>query len=779
MPRSRARKKPIPILPEGSTAWLAHMARRGLGLGLAALFIFTALSLASFNAGDPTLNNATGKTAENLMGAAGAGVADLLLQTLGLAAIAATMPLATWGWRLLTSKGLPRYWIRLISLPLAASAWAAAGAVFTADPAWPMESGYGGFLGQIILDGFDAGVFALQDSFLPPWASFLVFSALGLGSLVMALGLDREQWRRMAASLVGALFSVVYFFRARLGGREGGLWRRKKARRGRRREPRMVGEVAPRKAGKSRVAGPKKMRLGKRDFRERQRNLDFGDPAEFMLPTLDLLRKPKAGGAGDQMSQRALEQNARLLESVLDDFGIKGEIGRVRPGPVVTLYELEPAAGVKSSRVIGLADDIARSMSAISARVAVIPGRNVIGIELPNSRRETVYLRDLLSSSAFETSNAELPLALGKDISGSPVIADLAAMPHLLVAGTTGSGKSVGLNAMILSLLYRLPPDRCKMIMVDPKMLELSVYDGIPHLLTPVVTEPKKAVVVLKWAVHEMEERYRAMSKLGVRTIATYNKKVSEARANGEVITRRVQTGFDRESGQPLYEQQELDLETFPLIVVVIDEMADLMLVAGKDVEAAVQRLSQMARAAGVHLIMATQRPSVDVITGTIKANFPTRISFQVTSKIDSRTILGEQGAQQLLGQGDMLYMASGGRITRVHGPFVSDQEVEKVVAALKRSGAPQYKTDITEEPTGGFPSPYLPGGKSSTSELYDKAVDIVLRDRKASTSYIQRRLKIGYNRAASLIEEMEDNGVISGPNHAGRREVLPPNLDE
>ena len=779
MPRSRARKKSIPILPEGSTAWLAHIARRGLGLVLAVLFVFVVLSLATFHAGDPTLNNATGNAAENLMGAAGAGVADLLLQTLGLAAIAAVLPLATWGWRLLASKGLPRYWIRLISLPLAASSLAAAGAVFTAEQAWPMESGYGGFLGQIILDGFDAAVFALQGNFLPPWVSFLLFATLGLGSLVSALALDREQWRRMAALLVSALLSTVDLFRGRLGSRGRGLSRQEKARRRKRREPRIVGEVPLRKTGKSRVAGPKKMRRSGRDFRERQQNLDFGDSADYMLPTLDLLRKPKGVSASDRLSQNALEQNARLLESVLDDFGIKGEIGRVRPGPVVTLYELEPAAGVKSSRVIGLADDIARSMSAISARVAVIPGRNIIGIELPNSRRETVYLRDLLSSSAFETSNAELPLALGKDISGSPVITDLAAMPHLLVAGTTGSGKSVGLNAMILSLLYRLPPDRCKMIMVDPKMLELSVYDDIPHLLIPVVTEPKRAVVALKWAVHEMEERYRAMSKLGVRTIAAYNKKVGDARANGEVIMRRVQTGFDKESGQPLFEKQELDLETYPLIVVVIDEMADLMLVAGKDVEAAVQRLSQMARAAGVHLIMATQRPSVDVITGTIKANFPTRISFQVTSKIDSRTILGEQGAQQLLGQGDMLYMASGGRITRVHGPFVSDQEVEKVVAALKKSGAPQYKTDITEEPTGGFPSPYLPGGKPSTSELYDKAVDIVLRDRKASTSYIQRRLKIGYNRAASLIEEMEENGVISGPNHAGRREVLPPSLEE
>ncbi|GER02428.1 hypothetical protein JCM17846_01100 [Iodidimonas nitroreducens] len=492
---------------------------------------------------------------------------------------------------------------------------------------------------------------------------------------------------------------------------------------------------------------------------------------------------PKAADPDALLSEDALEQNARLLMTVLDDFGIEGKIVQVRPGPVVTLYELEPAPGVKSARVIGLADDIARSMSAISARVAVIPGRNAIGIELPNSVREMVPLSALLASRPFENSNARLPLILGKDIGGGPVIADLASMPHLLVAGTTGSGKSVGLNAMILSLLYRMPPERCKLIMVDPKMLELSIYDDIPHLLTPVVTEPKKAVVALKWAVREMEERYRAMSKIGVRNLAAYNKRVAEARENDETIKRKVQIGFDKDTGQPLYEEQEFDFEPLPMIVIVIDEMADLMLVAGKDVEAVVQRLAQMARAAGIHLIMATQRPSVDVITGTIKANFPTRISFQVTSKIDSRTILGEQGAEQLLGMGDMLYMAGGGRITRVHGAFVSDAEVERVVEHLKKQAAPSYMEDVTEEPSEGFDSPFIPGPSGDSGEsdasLYDKAVDVVLRDRRVSTSYIQRRLRIGYNRAASLIEEMEDQSVISAPNHAGKREILVPPRDD
>jgi S-DNA-T family DNA segregation ATPase FtsK/SpoIIIE len=468
---------------------------------------------------------------------------------------------------------------------------------------------------------------------------------------------------------------------------------------------------------------------------------------------------------------------------VLDDFGVKGSIIKVRPGPVVTLYELEPAPGVKSSRVIGLAEDIARSMSAIAARVAVVPGRNAIGIELPNRRRETVFLREQLASKEFLESKAGLPMCLGKTIGGEPVIADMAKMPHLLVAGTTGSGKSVAINTMILSLLYRLGPDKCKLIMIDPKMLELSIYDGIPHLLTPVVVDPKKAVVALKWTVREMEERYRKMSKVGVRNIDGFNARVAEATAAGETISRTVQTGFDRESGEAIYETEELDLEPMPFIVVVIDEMADLMMVAGKDIEGTVQRLAQMARAAGIHVIMATQRPSTDVITGTIKANFPTRISFQVTSKIDSRVMLGESGAEQLLGMGDMLYMAGGGRITRVHGPFVDDEEVADIVAHLKTQGVPQYLEGITdedEEGEDGFAFDAESGEiGSSGDEMYDQAVAIVLRDRKASTSYIQRRLSVGYNKAASLIERMEQEGLISPANHAGKRDILVPGEDD
>jgi S-DNA-T family DNA segregation ATPase FtsK/SpoIIIE len=518
---------------------------------------------------------------------------------------------------------------------------------------------------------------------------------------------------------------------------------------------------------------------GRRAEAERQKQLALTQ--EFQLPALDILAAPPKSSAAAQIDEDALAQNARLLETVLEDFGVKGEIVKVRPGPVVTLYELEPAPGTKSSRVIGLADDIARSMSAVSVRVATVPGRNVIGIELPNAKREMVFLRELLSAKDYEDTRLQLPLVLGKDIGGGPVIADLARMPHLLIGGTTGSGKSVGINTMILSLLYRMPPDRCKFIMIDPKMLELSVYQDIPHLLTPVVTEPRKAVVALKWTVREMETRYRAMSQLGVRNIAGYNERVTEAREAGEEILRPVQTGVDPETRKPTFEDQPMNLDSLPFIVVIIDEMADLMMVAGKDIEIAVQRLAQMARAAGIHVIMATQRPSVDVITGTIKANFPTRISFQVTSKIDSRTILGEQGAEQLLGQGDMLYMAGGGRIVRVHGPFVSDGEVEKIVKHLRMQGQPQYLDSITEDVEGGAGGGDGESGggeEVEADELYDKAIAIVARERKCSTSFIQRHLQIGYNRAARIVERMEREGVVSPANSVGKREVLARDID-
>lgn len=524
----------------------------------------------------------------------------------------------------------------------------------------------------------------------------------------------------------------------------------------------------------------KTFKKSKRAIEEAEPRLNFDDgKVDFEFPPLDLLATPVAIKR-TYLSDESLEENARLLEAVLDDYGIKGEIVSVRPGPVVTMYELEPAPGLKASRVIGLADDIARSMSALAARVSTVPGRTVIGIELPNEDREKVVLREIFSSRAFGDGNQKLPLALGKDIGGEPVVANLAKMPHLLIAGTTGSGKSVAINTMILSLLYKLTPDECKMIMIDPKMLELSVYDGIPHLLSPVVTDPKKAVVALKWVVGEMEERYRRMSKMGVRNIDGFNSRVSDALLKNENFSRTLQTGFDDETGDPVFETEEFEPEKMPYIVVVVDEMADLMMVAGKEIEACIQRLAQMARASGIHIIMATQRPSVDVITGTIKANFPTRISFQVTSKIDSRTILGEMGAEQLLGMGDMLYMAGGSKIIRCHGPFVSDEEVEEVVRHLKAFGPPNYMSGVIDGPDGDKSDGIdmvlgLGGNTEGEDAVYDEAVSIVLRDRKCSTSYIQRKLSIGYNKAARLVEQMEEQGLVSSANHVGKREILVP----
>ena len=508
---------------------------------------------------------------------------------------------------------------------------------------------------------------------------------------------------------------------------------------------------------------------------ESQPRLRFEEAApRYELPPLSLLTNPSTVQRYT-LSHEALEENARMLESVLDDYGVKGEIVSVRPGPVVTMYELEPAPGLKASRVIGLSDDIARSMSALSARVSTVPGRTVIGIELPNATREKVVLREIISARDFGDSAMRLPLALGKDIGGEPIIANLAKMPHLLIAGTTGSGKSVAINTMILSLLYKLSPEECRLIMIDPKMLELSVYDGIPHLLSPVVTDPKKAVVALKWVVSEMEERYRKMSKMGVRNIEGYNGRVREALDKNEMFRRTIQTGFDEDTGEPIFETEEFQPVTIPYIVVVVDEMADLMMVAGKEIEACIQRLAQMARASGIHLIMATQRPSVDVITGTIKANFPTRISFQVTSKIDSRTILGEQGAEQLLGMGDMLFMAGGGRINRIHGPFVSDEEVEEIVNHLKSYGPPKYMSGVVDEAEEASDEVSAMLGEGGDDSLYDQAVAIVAKDRKCSTSYIQRKLGIGYNKAARLVEQMEENLVVTTANHVGKREILLP----
>lgn len=784
-----------PLLPPAFVVFLKNSGWRLLGTGLFALATIVLLALWSYNPDDPDLNTQTYAEATNLLGEYGAIVADVLMQTLAIASYLLIIPLLLWGLKVIRLKWLPMFWLNLAALPVGIILLSVALSVQAPDPAFAIQSGYGGVLGQrlyLIVVELMAGLI------VPQWVYGAVFVLLGLPVYAFSFALTGDEWRAVGASIVRTSLFLWHGFTSVLVAIWNGtlivfsaIFRRSEESDSL--EDRIEPTSKPRKAAHAsaktpmkaptakRVVTPAKTKRGKRESKEAQKSLDLGDGTNYQLPPLDLLAPPPPAEKLGRISAEALEQNARMLEGVLDDFGVQGDVNDVRPGPVVTLYELEPARGVKSARVIGLADDIARSMSAISARVAVVPGRNAIGIELPNVDRQTVFLRELLASKDFETTKARLPIILGKDIGGEPVVADLASMPHLLIAGTTGSGKSVGVNTMIMSLLYRHSPETLRFIMVDPKMLELSVYDDIPHLLTPVVTEPKKAVVALKWAVREMEDRYRNMSKLGVRNLAAFNKRVEEANASGERLVRQVQTGFDKETGQPVIEEQEFDFVPLPFIVIVIDEMADLMLVAGKDVEATVQRLAQMARAAGIHVVMATQRPSVDVITGTIKANFPTRISFQVTSKIDSRTILGEQGAEQLLGMGDMLFMAGGGRITRVHGAFVDDDEVVDVVTHLKAQAAPSYLSTVTEEPEEGFDSPFIPGPSADDKEksLYDKAVDIVLRDRRASTSYIQRRLKIGYNKAATLIEDMESQGVISGPNHKGQREVLVPEREE
>jgi DNA segregation ATPase FtsK/SpoIIIE, S-DNA-T family len=782
-----------------------------------------ALSVAvlGYDSSDPSWNHSVAREALNPLGPHGAWIADFLIQSIGAAAILPGLVLMIWGWRIGAHRRLGRAWLRLAALPTTLLLATIALAAIGTPSFWPLKIGLGGITGSVLLADIQAFAATVGS---PLWPIALTIGILAVLAFALALGLSRGEWisglRRAGrfggstakAGLTGGRWSGR--MAQRLGGASWSMFRRIRVpsfgdRRApdfddlddgpqpvdvntdglRRREPTLG---APRgrdaepdeKPEKTKIVAPrrKKPAAGKRAAEADQKRLDL-NTGEYTLPPLDVLDEPPEDYGQNKQDEDALSENARLLESVLEDFGVRGRIVKVRPGPVVTLYELEPAPGTKSSRVISLADDIARSMSAVSVRVAVVPGKNVIGIELPNASRELVTLRELVESKDFEKHTGALTLVLGKDIGGAPSMVDLARMPHLLIAGTTGSGKSVAVNTMILSLLYRLTPEQCRFIMIDPKMLELSVYDGIPHLLSPVVTDPSKAVVALRWAVREMENRYRAMSNLGVRNINGYNQRITEAARKGETLMRSVQTGFDPESGEPIYEEQAYDMNPLPYIVVIVDEMADLMLVAGKEVEGAVQRLAQMARAAGIHVIMATQRPSVDVITGTIKANFPTRISFQVTSKIDSRTILGEGGAEQLLGQGDMLYMAGGGRISRVHGPFASDEAVERVVSFLRTQAEPDYIEEVTE---GDHESPFIPsgddssgsGGGSGDDEMYDRAVAVVCRERKASTSFVQRHLQIGYNRAARIVERMEAEGVISRANHAGKREVLARDID-
>ncbi len=726
--------------------------------------LFLCIALLSHHSGDPSLNRSTGAKIANLMGTNGAIISDILLQLFGLASGLLVINLATWGYRLIVDAALGFVGLRICALIIAIICGCALLYNIPPPASWGFGSGLGGNVGMLVST-------ALYQAF-PPIIVNIIMCLLFIAATIFALALRVEEWSYLGGNIKksgGYVNCAVRFLHNMVKSDSLTLSA----------DAISTNQTPPSKETSKETRTPKEkiqrkvMQQPANAERIKQASLELGvQKGDYELPSLSLLSDaPKS--KINHINEDSLKQNASMLESVLHDFGVKGEIINIRPGPVVTLYELEPAAGTKSSRVIGLADDIARSMSAISTRIAVIAGRNALGIELPNKTRQTVYLREILEHEAFAKTKANLPMALGKNIGGDPIVVDLAKMPHLLVAGTTGSGKSVAINTMIASLLYHHSPDTCRFIMIDPKMLELSVYNDIPHLLTPVVTEPAKAVVALKWTVKEMENRYRMMANLGVRNIEGYNNRIKDAAKAGEALSREVQTGFD-ENGRPIFEKQELDMNPLPFIVVVVDEMADLMLVAGKDIEGSIQRLAQMARAAGIHIIMATQRPSVDVITGVIKANFPTRISFQVTSKIDSRTILGEQGAEQLLGQGDMLYMAGGGRIIRVHGPFMKDEEVELMVKHLKSQGTPEYISDVTVSEDDS--EMYDDGEETEEDKrLYDMAVSIVTRDRKASTSYVQRCLKIGYNRAARLIEKMERDGLISAANATGKREILIP----
>ncbi len=748
--------------------WGAHMKRGAIrsgallgAVGLVVVTMLLALALLSYHPSDAALNTVAGTETHNWVSVPGAWVSDILLTALG-PAVGLLLPLmlmiarrmwhdaAVGNWSIRAAQALLGVMLIDVALGLAKSGSVAG-----------LPAGIGGVIGVIGATSLDALSSALPGAWLGHPSGYWAVKVLGVASATTgiviwarSLGLDSRDygWLHRKQQALSAPAPVAAPEKAPAP------------------VPRVIAEPAPKT--KPKIADRKIAAAPVKATNVKQSSLDLRDT--YKLPTLGLLT-PALPSAALPVDKAALERNARLLETVLDDFHVKGSIIEVRPGPVVTMYELEPASGIKASRVIQLADDIARNMSALSARVATIPGRSVIGIELPNVRRESVVLHELVASQAFEDQSAQLPIILGKNISGDPVIADLAPMPHLLVAGTTGSGKSVGLNAMIVSLLYKLNPEQLRMIMIDPKMLELSSYDDIPHLLAPVVTEPAKAIRALKWAVEEMENRYRMMASLGVRGLGGYNDKVRAAKAKGQSLGRRVQTGYDAETGQPVYEEETLDYQVLPQIVIIVDELADLMMTAGKEVEFLIQRLAQKARAAGIHLIMATQRPSVDVITGVIKANLPTRISFAVTSKIDSRTILGEQGAEQLLGKGDMLYMPGGKQIARVHGPFVSDDEVRKIADHWRAQGTPDYNQSVTEEPEdGGWSMEGAPNGDDSAEDqLYRKAVQVVAESQKASVSYVQRQLRVGYNSAARLIERMEQQGLVGRPDHVGRREVL------
>lgn len=840
----RSRKKDkgsVSFLPDSLQAFIARRLVDSIALILLVVSAFILASLLSYNNADPSWNTASGDSApvvSNIGSVPGAWISDLLLQTLGFGSVMLGLAFAMWGYKVFKRQSVRPISLRFAAVLLSSLLMSVALAQVPAGQ-WSVHPYLGSSAGTLILNH----IVAVTQFLHIPYAHNILASAcgvIGIGVFLYAGAFSRYEMASIWFRVKVVAYTVAVMILSAIAAFQGwiarynqpdyeseplqlGILERLKAVKAEREVAKAERKVAaaPKKIKKEKPAlqddipAPVDLRAGV-DETEDALDMPMGTSAasipvvtpqmskskkqsskssdtsqqrfalsdvdgEWELPPISLIQEVPAGTKCETLNEGALRKNAELLQNVLADFNIKGEIVSIHPGPVVTLYELEPAPGTKSSRVISLSDDIARSMSAISVRCAVVPGRNVIGIELPNKIRQTVYMKEMLAARHYEKTSAKLPLILGKDIGGQPILADLAKMPHLLVAGTTGSGKSVAVNTMIMSLLYRLSPEQCRFIMIDPKMLELSVYDDIPHLLTPVVTEPTKAIVALKWAVHEMENRYRNMSKLGVRNVEGYNQRIREAIKNGEEIMNKVQTGFEPDTGKPIFEDQPMALNELPYIVIIVDEFADLMLVAGKDVENAIQRLAQMARAAGLHLIMATQRPSVDVITGVVKANFPTRISFQVTSKIDSRTILGDSGAEQLLGMGDMLYMAPGGRITRVHGPFCSDEDVEKATNFLRSQAKPSYIEDVTSEEAEFGGSDVMNAmfgggdgeGSDKVDELYDQAVAVITREGKVSTSFVQRHLQIGYNRAARIVEEMERQGVISPASSTGKRQIL------
>ncbi|MFC4294264.1 DNA translocase FtsK 4TM domain-containing protein [Novosphingobium tardum] len=758
----------------GSADWRATLRRSTRRAGelagaaaLIAAMLFLGLALASYTQTDPSASTAAGGEVANWMGLPGAWAAERLLFLFGPAAVLG-LPLfyvhARRLWRAATDEApteSARWWRSLGALVLGVALIGTVLALSFTAPGGSLPASMGGLAGL-----FGATAVRALDHVVPAaaqgWTTMGIAFACLAGAALLIGRVYALDWKGLFT-----LPRALHRSSASSDDAESAVPLRRKA------------EPAVRKAVDEPVAPPRKppeitdprQPPRKAQLTGKSKQGDFFE--QYELPSLDLLNDPPSHQA-PKVDKLALERNARLLENVLDDFNVKGEITAVRTGPVVTMYELEPAPGIKASRVIGLAEDIARNMSAISARVSAIPGRTVMGIELPNADRQTVAFKELASCAAFVDSKAMLPIILGKDIAGEPIVADLAAMPHLLVAGTTGSGKSVGLNTILLSLLYRLTPEQCRLILIDPKVLELKSYDDIPHLLSPVVTEPAKAVRALKWAVEEMERRYRMMSSIGARNLVGFNERVKAAAAKGKPLGRRIQIGFDPDSGEELYEEQQLDYKALPQIVLIVDELADLMVTVGKEIEVLIQRLSQKSRAAGIHLIMATQRPSVDVITGVIKANLPTRISFHVTSRIDSRTILGEQGAEQLLGKGDMLYKPNTDPIKRVHGPFVSDEEVEAVAEHWRGQGTPDYVDSVTEEPEdGSFGFDDVDSASDNPEERkYRQVCQIVFESQKASASWIQRQMGVGYNTAAKWIEKMEADGFVGPANHVGRRDI-------